>query len=101
MIYFQWWWLLINPAKHNDYPKIELLGAWEPTCSEGVLSFSEEKGPKILFLMEKKRTVKVMRSIQADLPYNAMLAVPCLGRKGGLAMPWKEEEVNLHVQTYT
>ena len=45
--------------------------------------------------------VEEMRSIQADLPYNAMLAVPCLGRRGGLAMLWKEEEVNLHIQTYT
>lgn len=42
-----------------------------------------------------------MRSIQVDLPYDAMLAVPFLGRRGGLAMLWKEEEVNLQVQTYT
>lgn len=45
--------------------------------------------------------VEEMRSIQVDFPYNAMLAVPCLGRRGGLALLWKEEEVNLHIQTYT
>ena len=60
-----------------------------------------EKAPKILFLMETKRIVEKMRSIQADLQYNAMLAIPCLGRMGGLAMLWKEEELDLHIQTYT
>ena len=59
------------------------------------------KALKILFLMETQRTVEEMRSIQVDLPYNAMLAVPCLGKRGGLTMLWKEEEVNLHIQTYT
>ena len=28
-----------------------------------------------------------------------MLVVPCLGRRGGLAMLWKEE-VDLNIQTY-
>lgn len=40
-----------------------------------------EKVPKILFPMETKRTVEEMRSIQVDLPYDAMLAIPCLGRR--------------------
>ena len=58
------------------------------------------KAPKILFLMETKRTVEEMRSIQVDLPYDEMLAVPCLGRRGGLAMLWKEKEVKLHPNLY-
>ena len=44
-----------------------------------------EKAPKILFLMEKKRMVEEMRSIQAYLQYDAMLAVPCLVRRGGVS----------------
>ena len=44
--------------------------------------------------------VEEMRSIQADLPYDEMLAVPYLGRRGGLAMLWKEEEVKLHPNLY-
>ena len=60
-----------------------------------------EKAPKMLFLMETKRRVEEMRSIQAKLPYDAMLAVPCLRRKRGLAMLWKEAEVDLKIQTYT
>ena len=43
--------------------------------------------------------VEEMRSIQADLPYDEMLAVPYLGRRGGLAMLWKEE-VKLHPNLY-
>ena len=67
-----------------------------------VLSYLvREKAPKILFLMETKRTVEEMRSIQAELPYDAMLAVPCLGRKRGLVMLWKEAEVDLKIETYT
>lgn len=42
-----------------------------------------------------------MRSIQAKLPYDAMLAFPFLRRKGGLAMLWTKAEVDLHIQTYT
>ena len=60
-----------------------------------------EKAPKILFLMETKRTMEEMRSIQAELPYDAMLTVPCLVRKRGLTMLWTEAEVDFHTQTYT
>ena len=42
-MYPQRWWLLISPAEHNDDPKLELLGAWEPTHSEGALSLGEGK----------------------------------------------------------
>ena len=45
-----------------------------------------EKAPTILFLMEKKQTIEEMRWIQDELHYDSMLVVPCLGRKGGLAM---------------
>lgn len=45
--------------------------------------------------------VEEMKQIQSDLRYSAMLAVPCVRRAGGLAMLWTEEEVDLHVQTYS
>ena len=60
----------------------------------------EEKAPKVLFLMETKQTVDEMRRFQNDLHFDSMLAVSCLGRRGGLAMLWKAE-VDLHIQTYT
>ena len=59
-----------------------------------------QKAPKILFLMETKRTVEEMQWIQEDLPYRCMLAMPCTQRRGGLALLWKEE-IKLHIQTYS
>ena len=59
-----------------------------------------EKAPNVLFLMETKQTVEEMRWIQGELHYDSMLAIPCLERRGGLAMLWKNE-VDLHIQTYT
>lgn len=31
--HIQWWRLRISPAERNEYPKLELLGVWEPTGS--------------------------------------------------------------------
>ena len=59
-----------------------------------------EKDPKVVFLMETKRTVEEMRWIQADLPYRCTLAIPSIKRRGGLALMWKEE-VDLHIQTFS
>ena len=71
-------------------------------CAGTVLShLVREKAPTILFLMETKQTVEEMKQIQSDLRYSAMLAVPCVRRAGGLAMLWREEKVDLHVQTYS
>ena len=64
-----------------------------------VLSYLiREKTLKVLFLMETKQFKEEMLSIQVDLPYCCMLAVPSLGRRGGLALLWMEK-VDLHVQT--
>ena len=59
-----------------------------------------EKAPTILFLMETKQTIEEKGGIQGELHHDSMLAVPCLGRRGGLAMLWRNE-VDLHIQTYT
>ena len=48
-----------------------------------------EKAPKMLFLMEMKRSMEEMQQIQADLPYHCMLVVPSIQRRGGLALLWK------------
>ena len=56
-------------------------------CEVNVLShLVGEKAPNILFLMETKQTVEEMKWIQGELHYDSMLAIPCLGRRGGLAM---------------
>ena len=70
-------------------------------CAVNVLShLVREKAPNILFLMETKQTVEEMRWVQGELHYDSMLAISCLGRRGGLAMMWNNE-VDLHIQTYT
>ena len=55
-----------------------------------------EKAPNVLFLMETKQSVAMMRRIQADLPYCCMVAIPSVHRKGGLALLWMAD-VDLHV----
>ena len=59
-----------------------------------------EKAPNILFVMETKQTVEEMRGVQGELHYDSMLAISCLGRRGGLAMLWNND-LDLHIQTYT
>ena len=34
---------MLSPANHNDRPKLELLGAWESSCSQSPLQIGEEK----------------------------------------------------------
>ena len=58
------------------------------------------KGPKILFLVETKRSLEEMKWIQNDLPYRCMLVVPSVRCSGGLALLWMEE-IDLHIQTFT
>ena len=58
------------------------------------------KAPKILFLMETKRSLEEMKWIQNDLPYRCMFVVPSVRRSGGLALLWMEE-IDLHIQTFT
>ena len=59
-----------------------------------------EKFPKILFFMETKQSVAKMRQIQAELPYQCMLAEPSIRRCGDLALLCMDE-VDLYVQTFT
>ena len=39
----QRWRLISSPTKHNDCPKLELPGAWEPPCKHYTLSLGEGK----------------------------------------------------------
>lgn len=49
------------------------------------------KAPTILFLMETKLTVREIISIRDELNFQYILAISCDGRKGGLALLWKNE----------
>ena len=41
---FKRWRLRSSPAEPNDYLKLELSGAWEPSCSRSSLLVGERKG---------------------------------------------------------
>ena len=43
MIFVQWWRLQISTVEHKESHKLELSGAWEPTCSQCPLSLGEAK----------------------------------------------------------
>ena len=85
---------------HNDLPKLELSGAWEPLYSHSPLSFSERKSSTCFVPYGDETNRRGDEKIQEDLRYNAMLAIPCVRRVGGLAMLWKSE-VSLDIQTYS
>ena len=51
----------------------------------------KKKAPTILFLMETKLTDREMKPIKTELGFYGLLAVSCNGRRGGLAILWKEE----------
>ena len=78
-----------QPVENNDYYKLELSGDWKPMCSKCPLSFGGRKSFQNFVPYGDKQTVEEMRRFQNDLHYDSMLAVPCLGRRGGLAMLWK------------
>ena len=67
---------------------------WRFGNRRAVEVFSElvkKKAPTILFLMETKFTDREMKPIKMKLDFYGLLAVSCNGRRGGLAILWKEE----------
>ncbi|XP_075645039.1 uncharacterized protein LOC142616032 [Castanea sativa] len=75
-------------------------GLENPRALTVLLHLVKVKEPKVIFLMETKKSVGEMRNIKEDLQYQAIFTVPSLQRSGGFAMLWKEE-VDLHVQTFS
>ena len=61
-------------------------GLGNPLAGAVLSHLVREKVPKVLFLMEMKRTVDEMKTIQAKLRYYNILVVPCIHRAGSLAM---------------
>ena len=85
-----------QPVENNDYYKLELPGAWNQCVVNALSHLVGEKSSQSFVPYEDKQTVEEMRRFQNDLHYDSMLAVPCLGRRGGLAMLWKAD-VDLHI----
>lgn len=47
--------LLISPTKHNDHPKLELLGAWEPPYKHCPFSLGEGKSSRHFFSWRRNK----------------------------------------------
>lgn len=75
-------------------------GLENPRAVTVLLHLVRVKAPKVLFLMETKKSMGGMKNIKEDLQYQVIFTVPSLGRSGGLAM-LRKERVDLHVQTFS
>ena len=51
---FKRWRLRSSPAEPNNYLKLELPGAWEPTCSRSSFSVGERRGSQSFVSYEDK-----------------------------------------------
>ena len=56
--------------------------------------------PKVVFLIETKAKIRQMERIKCRLGLANGLIVPCVGRKGGLALLWARE-VDLEIKSYS
>ena len=58
------------------------------------------KGPKIVFLMETKKTKSYLERLRCCLKFDNLFIVPRRNLNGGLALLWMND-VNLHVRTFS
>ena len=56
--------------------------------------------PKVVFLTETKAKTRRMERIKSRLGLANGLIIPCVGRKGGLALLWTRE-VDLEIKSYS
>jgi hypothetical protein len=60
----------------------------------------KEKKPSFLFLMETISTRRRMEWIRIKIGYAGVFAVDPVGRSGGVALLWKEDQ-DLEIQNYS
>lgn len=82
-------WLLGSTTRTNEYLKLELSGAQEPTNSSNSQESLRGKDPKFVFLMEMKLHKDIMNQVKHELGYTQGVAVSSEGNSGGLALLWK------------
>lgn len=80
-------------------------GLWNQRAVTILSHLVREKSPKVffifLFLFYGNKTINGRDvGIQANLPTRCILIVPCIQRRGGLALLGKKE-VSLHIQTFS
>jgi hypothetical protein len=95
-----WQKLLNSPAGHNNYYKLELSRAWEPSNNSRPLPDDEGEAPMVVFLMETKLWKVKMDLIIYKLGFTNLLVVDCVEKSGGLALLWGDK-ITVDIQNYS
>jgi exonuclease III len=75
-------------------------GLGNPWTVQDLCLMVKEKRPNILFLMETKCSRSKIEGIRVKLGYNGMFVVEPVGRSGGLALFWRDNQ-DLEIQNFT
>ena len=75
-------------------------GLGNPRSVRALHNLVRRWNPKVIFLIESKAKTRRMERIKYRLGFANGLIVPCVGRKGGLALFWARE-VDLEIKSYS
>ena len=75
-------------------------GLGNPRSVRALHDIVRQWNPKVVFLMETKAKNKRMERIKNEIGLANGLFVPCVGRKGGLAMLWARD-IDLEIKSYS
>ena len=101
-ICFVWsmvWENSYNGGSKKGY-KLELLGAGDSRSVRALHDMVRRWNPKVMFLIETKAKTRRMEGIKNRIGLTNGLIVPCVGRKGGLALLWTRE-IDLEIKCYS
>ena len=96
----EWQRLAISPADRNEFIKLELPKAWEPSDSSGASPYGEGEETQHSFLMETKLRTDKMERVRIQLGFEYMFAVDRVGKSDGLALLWTVE-AGVEIQNYS
>ena len=75
-------------------------GLGNPRSVRALHNIVRQWNPKVVFLMETKAKNRRMERIKNRIGLANGLFVPCVGRKGGLALLW-DRDVDLEIKSYS
>ena len=75
-------------------------GLGNPRSVRALHDMMRQWNPKVVFLIETKAKTRRMKRIKNRIGLANGLIVPCVGRKGGLALLWNRE-IDLEIKSYS